>query len=139
LGFRYETHHLLDRRFFLVGLVLTKFSPQSGFTSLIRIGNGWESRQLSALQALPVATVADSSGYDGQFYAQIALDPLLRDPDLVQSLDAPAYRARRILAPAAAALLGLGNPWGDLASLCLDQCCLLVSPWLDSAPLHRMP
>ena len=64
---------------------------------------------------------------------------VLRDPDLVQSLDAPAYRARRILAPAAAALLGLGNPWGDLASLCLDQCCLLVSPWLDSAPLHRMP
>jgi hypothetical protein len=125
--------------FFLVGLVLTKFSPQSGFTSLIRIGNGWESRQLSALQALPVATVADSSGYDGQFYAQIALDPLLRDPDLVQSLDAPAYRARRILAPAAAALLGLGNPWWDLASLCLDLCCLLVSPWLDSAPLHRMP
>jgi len=57
------------------------------------------------LQGLPIATVAGSNGYDGQFYIQIALDPLLRGAKLQQVLDAPAYRARRILAPAIASCL----------------------------------
>ena len=36
--------------------------------------------------------------------------PLLRDPATAAALDAPAYRARRILLPAAAFLFGLGQP-----------------------------
>ncbi len=100
-------------------LILAKFSPQTGFTSLIRFGEAWQERRLGAVQALPVTTARDSSGYDGQFYAQIALDPLLRDPTLPAALDAPSYRARRILTPATAAITGLGNPWWTLQAYAL--------------------
>jgi hypothetical protein len=49
-------------------------------------------------------------GYDGQYYAALAADPLLRDPATVTAIDAPAYRATRILVPASAWLLALGQP-----------------------------
>lgn len=114
-----------------VALVLAKFSPQTGFTSLIRFGENRQERRLGALQPLPVATAPDSSGYDGQFYAQIALDPLLRDPALPAALDAPSYRARRILAPATAAASGLGNPWWTLqAYALLNTFCWFALGWL---------
>jgi hypothetical protein len=112
-------------------LVLAKFSPQTGFTSLIRFGETWQDRRLSALQTLPVATAPDSNGYDGQFYAQIALDPLLRGPELPTALDAPTYRARRILAPATAAVTGLGNPWWTLQAYALiNVFCWFSLGWL---------
>jgi hypothetical protein len=100
-------------------LVLAKFSPQTGFTSLIHFGETGQEHRLPALQNLPLATVPPSSGYDGQFYAQIALDPFLRGPELASVIDAPAYRARRILTPATAAVLGLGNPWWTLQAYAL--------------------
>lgn len=115
-------------------LVLLKFSPQTGFTSLIRFGETWNDRRHSSLQVLPLAVVPASNGYDGQFYAQIALDPTLRDAELAQVVDAPAYRARRILLPALAALLGLGNPWWTIqAYAVLNVLCWLLFAWL----LHR--
>jgi hypothetical protein len=115
-------------------LVLAKFSPQTGFTGLIRFGETWQDRRASALQNLPVATVPGSNGYDGQFYAQVALDPLLRGAELTRVLDAPAYRARRILVPAAAAVLGLGQPWWILQAYAL----LNVASWFALAwLLHR--
>jgi hypothetical protein len=115
-------------------LVLAKFSPQTGFTGLIRFGETWQDRRLSALQTLPVATVPGSNGYDGQFYAQIALDPLLRGAELTRVIDAPAYRARRILVPATAAVLGLGQPWWILqAYALLNVACWFALGWL----LHR--
>jgi len=112
-------------------LVLAKFSPQSGFTSLIRFGETWQEHRLSALQSLPVATAPGSSGYDGQFYAQIALSPLLRNPELQTALDVPSYRARRILAPATAAWAGLGNPWLTLQTYALlNAFCWFALGWL---------
>lgn len=112
-------------------LVLAKFSPQTGFTSLIRFGESWQERRLSALQPLPVATASDTSGYDGQFYAQIALDPLLRSSELTAALDAPSYRSRRILAPATAAITGLGSPWWTLqAYALLNAICWFSLGWL---------
>lgn len=117
-----------------VGLVLAKFSPQTGFTSLIRFGETWNDRRHSSLQALPIGVVPASNGYDGQFYAQIALDPTLHDAQLAQVVDAPAYRARRILLPAFAAGLGLGNPWWTIHAYAL----LNVLAWLLFAwRLHR--
>jgi hypothetical protein len=116
---------------FFAALVLSKFSPQTGFTNLIRFGETWQGHRLSALQALPLATAPSSSGYDGQFYAQVALDPLLRDPTLPAALDAPSYRARRILAPATAAMTGLGNPWWTLqAYALLNAFCWFALGWL---------
>jgi len=112
-------------------LLLSKFDPQTGFTSLLRLGEKWEEHRLSVLHRLPVATVPASNGYDGQFYAQIALDPLLRNPELATALDAPTYRARRILAPAAASAAGLGNPWWTLqAYALLNACCWVALGWL---------
>ncbi|MSU45531.1 MAG: hypothetical protein EXS42_00020 [Lacunisphaera sp.] len=112
-------------------LVLAKFDPQSGFTSLIRFGEKWQYRRSGALQNLPITMVPESSGYDGQFYAQIALDPLLRSPEFTQVIDLPAYRARRILTPATAALLGLGNPWWTLqAYALLNVLCWFALGWL---------
>ncbi|SDS29741.1 hypothetical protein [Opitutus sp. GAS368] len=119
----------------LAVLVFVKVSPQTGFTSLIRFGETWQERRHSALQGLPLATVSGSSGYDGQFYAQIALDPLLRGPELANVIDAPAYRARRILVPAAAFLLGLGNPWWTLQAFALlNVFCWFALGWR----LHRL-
>jgi len=117
---------------FLFGaLVLAKFSPHTGFTSLIRFGDTWQSHRHSALQSLPIAVISGANGYDGQFYATVALDPLLRGAELKQVLDAPAYRARRILAPATAALLGLGRPWWTLqAYALLNVVCWFAVGWM---------
>ena len=114
-----------------VALVAAKFSPQTGFTSLIRFGETWEARRHVLLQGMPIATVPRSNGYDGQFYAQIALDPLLRHPDTARTLDVPAYRARRILAPVVASVVGLGSPWWTLqAYALLNVGCWFVLAWL---------
>jgi hypothetical protein len=109
-----------------VALVGAKFDRQTGFTSLIRFGETWQEKRHGSLQNLPIATVSKSNGYDGQFYAQIALDPHLRDSELERSIDSPAYRSRRILTPAIAALLGLGHPWWTLQAYAL----LNVATWL---------
>ena len=112
-------------------LVWAKFDSKTGLTSLIRFGDAWQDRRLSVLQGLPLATVRASNGYDGQFYAQLALDPLLRSSELDRVIDAPAYRARRILAPAVAAVLGWGRPWRVLqAYALLNVACWLALAWL---------
>jgi hypothetical protein len=60
-------------------------------------------------------TPSDDKGYDGQFTYYIALDPANAAP----RLDVPAYRYQRILHPALARLLSLGQeplvPWAMLA------------------------
>lgn len=96
---------------FFSALVALKFDRVTGFTSLLHFGEPWASRRIPAAQNQSVAVSPHSTGYDGQFYAQLALAPSLHDPALDAALDAPAYRARRILAPATAHLLGFGQPW----------------------------
>jgi hypothetical protein len=114
-----------------LALVASKFDPRSGFTSLIRFGETWENRRLPSLQGLPIATVSHSNGYDGQFYAQIAVDPLLSNPDTSRALDVPGYRARRILVPAVAAAAGLGTPWWTLQAYALiNVACWIALAWL---------
>ncbi len=116
---------------FFAALVLAKFDPTTGFNSLIRFGETWSERRLPVLQGYSIATAPDSAGYDGQFYAQIAIDPALRDPALGTALDAPSYRARRILAPLIAFLAGLGQP-GVILQLyaLLNVGCWLGLAWL---------
>jgi hypothetical protein len=56
--------------------------------------------------------VHPGSGYDGQFYAQMATDPLLRNPAIDQAMDDAALRARRVLFSWTAYVAGLGHvPW----------------------------
>lgn len=119
-------------------LVGAKFDRVTGFSPLLRFGEIWQPKQLSSIRSLPLATVAHSAGYDGQFYAQIATDPLLRNPELDHAIDAPAYRARRILLPAVAALLGAGNPWWTLqAYALLNVVCWLLLAWLIREYIDR--
>jgi hypothetical protein len=118
-------------------LVLSKFSPQTGFTSLIRFGETWETRRHPALEGLPIATVPASNGYDGQFYAQIALDPLLREEGLSQRIDAPAYRAGRILVPATSFVLGIGQTrWILHVYALLNVACWFALAWLLRSHLN---
>ncbi len=88
------------------------YSPQFGWTKTICFGPFFAKTSLPRLQRTPHYTEdgPDASyGYDGQFYAQMALDPSLQDPAFDHALDTPAYRARRIGLPAVAFCLGAGK------------------------------
>jgi len=89
-------------------LYWTWCTPERGCLALIRFGENFEAQALPEVRALD-PPVLSPWGYDGQFYAQIALDPTLQNPELEQALDNPHYRSRRIGLPALAALFGLGG------------------------------
>jgi hypothetical protein len=93
---------------FFIG-VSRYYEPATGFTSLIAIGTTFEPRFTGEFRSAP-HYVHQNSGYDGQFYAQLALDPLLTDRETVSGIDDVAYRSRRMLIPAVAYVLGLGRP-----------------------------
>lgn len=99
--------------------------PENGFTSLIRFGQAFSGRAVPALGAVPHA-VESPYGYDAQFYAQLALDPLLQNPATVRAIDTPFYRARRVFLPWLANVLALGEPWYVLQVYAL----LNVAAWL---------
>jgi hypothetical protein len=90
-------------------MLVSGFSAEAGFLRFVLVGRVFEARALPELrEARP--PVDSERGYDGQFYAQLALDPTLRRPELRQALDKPAYRSRRIGLPVLARLLGFGRP-----------------------------
>ncbi len=94
----------------LLLLVALRYEPGHGFTALTQFDVVFQPRQVPALAAIP-HHVRSPSGFDGQFYCQLALDPLLRDPHTREALDVPSFRARRILVPWLAYLLGAGQPY----------------------------
>ena len=63
-----------------------------------------------ALAGHDVLIYPHQAGYDGQYYLTLALDPALRNPKTLDSLDHPAYRSRRILLPLLGHALGFGQP-----------------------------
>ena len=85
------------------------YHSETGFTSLIEFGDEFAPRRLARLADVPIYNVA-GFGYDGQFYAQIAVAGNPFDPALVTALDSVAYRNRRVLVPALAHVMGLGRP-----------------------------
>ena len=97
---------------------VSQYQPGEGFTALIFFGSDFQAQASSRLVDLSRASVP-GPGYDGQFYAQMALDPLLRDPSTLAALDNPAYRARRIFVPLLAYLAGFGQPLLILQSYAL--------------------
>jgi len=106
-----------------------------GLLAFPHFGEVFEPVQVAALRAIAPPTLSPY-GYDGQFYAQIALHPALLEPGLTDALDNPGYRARRIGLPLLAAAFGLGHPdwvlaaysllnigfWGLLGWLLLAHC-----------------
>ena len=110
--------------------IARSYHPGTGFTSLISFAEGHE-YELPALRVTPHYHHPGSMGYDGQFYAQLALVPLLQDPAIDRVLDNPQYRARRILFSWTAHLLGLGRPAWVLQAYALQNvACWLILAWL---------
>lgn len=109
-------------------LMALHWDNRTGLTALIRFGDEFADRRLPSVASLPVASVP-GAGYDGQFYAQLAVDPDVRRPEVQAALDAPAYRAQRILLPLLAHLAV--KPWWIL------HACVLLSlgAWLLFARL----
>jgi hypothetical protein len=105
--------------------------PGKGFTALIMFGGNHEERFIPELKALDYHVDEQSWGYDAQWYAQLAIEPDLRDPDLMPAIDNLPYRARRILFSWTAWLLGGGQPGAVLEAYALQN----VLCWLGLAVL----
>jgi hypothetical protein len=115
---------------FLWGVSL-RWQPAVGFTSLIGFGAKIDARCLDKLRNIPHAVDSKSTGYDGQFYAQLALSPALDDPQLAEALDNKGYRSRRILFSWTAWAMGLGRPAWVIEAYALQN----VLFWLGAAVL----
>ena len=103
------------------------YIPQKGFSGLVQFGDSFVERQLPEVRALNPYVMERSSGYDGQFYAQLAVRPDPADPEVQQAMDNPAYRARRMLLPWVAHLLGAGRPaWVLQVYALLNVACWLA-------------
>jgi hypothetical protein len=96
----------------VVGFLLTVasyYDRTTGLTIFLGLPANGHSYELPTVQAVPHAHDEVDSGYDGQFYAQMAVDPLLRDPNIDRAMDNPGYRAHRILLSWTAWLVGRGD------------------------------
>lgn len=110
---------VLRERMVRVGLLLVfawlagrYWHPYTGFTYFLQADTGMVERFVPALRDAPLHVHRQSASYDGGYYVQIAADPALDAPALEAALDDPGYRARRILLPAVAWLLGGGGAAG---------------------------
>lgn len=101
------------------------YLPGRGFTYLVLFGGNRHSRLLPELRAVNHYEASSSDGYDGQFYAQLAMRPDVGDPAVRAAVDNPAYRGRRILFSALAYALGGGDPIRALNIYALEN----VAAW----------
>jgi hypothetical protein len=111
-----------------VALEIGRFhNATTGFSALIDFGDLFAARRVPQLAEVSVYTQVRSAGYDGQFYAQLAVAGNPFDRGLQSALDSPAYRARRILLPALVHMAGLGDPARIIQIYALANLfCLLV-------------
>src|SRR5215210_2865669 len=109
----------------LLAWVARFYHPGTGFSSLLIIPAGHDF-EIPAFRSVPHFEYPPHVAYDGYLYAQLAMDPLLRDPSIDHALDEPAYRARRILFSWTAWALGLGRPAWILQAYALQN----VLSWL---------
>ncbi|HWJ55841.1 MAG TPA: hypothetical protein VNR90_06470, partial [Vicinamibacterales bacterium] len=107
------------------------YHPDSGFTALIGLPEGNGDYEAPALRGVPHYVHPPAVSYDGQFYAQRALDPLLRDPLTDRAMDLAPLRARRILFSWTAYVAGFGRPAWILEAYALQN----VVAWLLLAVL----
>ena len=117
--------HLVVILLFVV-TVASYYRRGFGFTEFLHLPvDHQDEYELPAVRSVPHVENQDG-GYDGQFYARLALDPLLKDPAIDRTLDLPGYRARRILFSWTAYLAGLGRPTWVLEAFALQN----VVVWL---------
>ena len=117
--------------FWLVRRVNAAHDVHTGYTSLISFGEPFRAQRLQSLRPVPIYTYAYSDGYDGQFYAQLAVAGNPFDPELHTALDSAPYRTHRILLPLLAHVLGGGQPGAVLNVYALSNlACWLLLAWL---------
>ncbi len=94
--------------FLFYGVVLTIIVPRShGGLGFADVDRKIAQRSVAAGSPLKLnPAYAKATGYDGQFYYYIALDPVHARP----YIDDPSYRYGRIVYPLAARVLALGQP-----------------------------
>ncbi len=110
--------------------VVFSFSREHGVTGLLRFGETFAATRLPEVAAANPRTF-EGNGYDGQFYAQLAVEPDPRESAVQTALDNPRYRARRILLPAAVHVLGLGHTGLTLNLFALaNVACWAALGWL---------
>jgi hypothetical protein len=107
------------------------FHAGAGFTQFIEIAAATHDTEIAALRSAPHVHAPPPNGYDGQYYVEMAVDPLLRDPQIDRTMDLPAYRAHRILLPWIAYAVGLGKPAWIVQVFALEN----VFVWLAFALL----
>ena len=95
---------------FFTWIVAHYYIPGKGFTYLIEFGGLNHAAFLPEVKAVNHFEIPGSHGYDGQWYAQIAMHPRVGDPALGAAVDKLPYRARRILFEWTAWVLGAGDP-----------------------------
>lgn len=124
--------------------VASFYDAHTGYTPLISFGERFAARRLPQLDDVAITTLRHSDGYDGQFYAQLAVAGNPFDPGLRRALDSPPYRSRRILLPLLAYVVGLGQPrWVlnvyALANLVAWLCLAVVLSrwWFPPTDLHN--
>lgn len=106
------------------------YHPDTGFTALIGFPAGHD-YEAPAMRGVPHFDYPAWASYDGQFYAQRALDPLCRDPLVDRAMDLAPFRARRILFSWTAYALGLGRPVWIIEVYALQNVvCWLLLAWL---------
>jgi len=88
--------------------------PAYGFTRLLQISPSWSEKAVPEVRTTNTYIYREEAGYDGQFYAQLALRPALQDPTLDTAIDLPSMRARRILTSWIAAGVGVGDAFRTL-------------------------
>ncbi len=114
-----------------VALVARFHHPVHGLTVFYQLDPANDDLKITAFRTLPVFVHHGTGGYDGLYYAQIAHDPTLRDPELPRAMDNLPYRARRILPPALAWLTGAGQP----ASIIHTYAWINLVAWLALAAI----
>jgi len=104
---------------FMIVKVLRCGVPGHGFAWMPQFGEKFESRMSDRFRAESRCLVTSNEGYDGQFYAQLAVDPLLTDPQTLRAFDNLHFRARRPLIPLLAHLAGGGDPGTVVQAFCV--------------------
>lgn len=94
-------------------ILYDSYSTETGFLETIHFSHRLV-RQLDPELQARLKDIAGPEGYDGQFYAAMAMCPDLRCDGMGYRVDAPGYRFRRVGLPALAWVLGWGDPFRAL-------------------------
>lgn len=82
-----------------------------GYTILPHFSQHAHERAVDDLKRTEHYVSPGKHGYDGQYYAQLALEPQATGAEIERALDNHIYRARRILFSWTAWIFGLGDPY----------------------------